>query len=479
MSHQSLDDALREAGSAVALARGSQLGPYIYPGVPSEFTNWREEQTAWRESCALFDQSHHMTDLYVEGPDAIKLMSDLGVNSFANFMPQRAKQFVACSPDGQLIGDAVLFHHEQDRLSLVGRASALNWVQYNAEVGGYDVAVYRDERTLLNRTGRRKVYRYQVQGPQAMGLLQKVTGGDPLDVKFFHLGELAIGGCRVGALGHGMAGAEGLELYGPWEDREIVKAAIVEAGREFGLRQVGSRAYASNALESGWLASPIPGIYTGAALRGYRQWLPADGFEATGSLGGSFYSDEIADYYLDPYEIGYGTFVKFDHDFVGREALMHLAESTRRRKVTLAWNGDDVTRVIGTMFGSGHPNRYIDFPLPAYSIWPYDEVDLAGRCVGLSTYIGYSYNERSMLSLAILDREVAIGQEVTLIWGERDGGSNRPVVERHEQCEIRAVVSPCPFSKSARENYHRGGWRSLDRAWVQNSADLITDGRVA
>src|SRR3546814_13541034 len=65
-----------------------------------------------------------------------------------------------------------------------------------------------------------------------------------------------------------------------------------------------------------------------------REWLPATGYEASGSLGGSFYSDNIEDYYVSPYELGYGPFVKFDHDFIGREALQKMAERPHRRKVT-------------------------------------------------------------------------------------------------------------------------------------------------
>ena len=91
MSHQSLEDKLQAVGGAVELARNSQIGPYVYPEVPAEFTNWRDEQTAWRETCALFDQSHHMTELYIEGPDAIRLLSDLGVNSFENFAVEQGE----------------------------------------------------------------------------------------------------------------------------------------------------------------------------------------------------------------------------------------------------------------------------------------------------------------------------------------------------------------------------------------------------
>ena len=104
MSQQSLADVLQTVVSPVELLRNSQIGPYAFPVVRHEFTNWRDEQRSWRETCALFDQSHHMTDLYVKGPDALKLFSDLGVNTFKNFKVNQAKQFVACTHDGYVIG---------------------------------------------------------------------------------------------------------------------------------------------------------------------------------------------------------------------------------------------------------------------------------------------------------------------------------------------------------------------------------------
>ena len=67
MSAQSLENLLQTVGNPVTLARNSQIGPYVYPGYASEFTNWRDEQHAWRETCCLFDQSYHMTDMYDPG----------------------------------------------------------------------------------------------------------------------------------------------------------------------------------------------------------------------------------------------------------------------------------------------------------------------------------------------------------------------------------------------------------------------------
>jgi vanillate/3-O-methylgallate O-demethylase len=459
MAYRNLEEKLQAAGGAVEMARNSQIGPYVYPAVPSEFTNWRDEQVAWRESSALFDQSHHMLDLYVEGPDVVPLLASLGVNTFANAAVDKAKQFVACSPDGYVIGDAILFFLDENRVSLVGRPSAQNWVQFHAETGGYDVSVERDERTAVNPTGGRKLYRFQVQGPTAIEVLERATEGTLPDIPFFNLGELTIAGRKVRALHHGMSGVAGLELFGPWEEREDVRGAIVEAGEEFGLRQVGSRAYATNTLESGWIPSPLPAIFTGDELEAYRKWLPADWYEGTGSLGGSFVSSDIEDYYLTPWDLGYGPFVKFDHDFVGREALEEMAESPARHKVTLAWNGDDVARAMATLFEKGDPAKYIDLPLSNYATWPYDRVTVDDEVVGISTFSGYSYNERSLLSLAIVDSDVAIGNEVVLHWGEEGGGTDRPVVERHRQVEIRAIVSPCPYSEVARTQY-AAGWRT-------------------
>ena len=459
MSHRSLEDAIRAAGSPVELARNSQIGPYVYPAVAPEFSNWRDEQVAWRETSALFDQTHHMTDLYIEGPDVLRLLTDLGVNTMANAAVDKAKQFVACTPDGYVIGDAILFFLEENRVSLVGRPSVHNWVQFHGETGGYDVAFDRDERTAVNPTGKRKIYRFQVQGPTASDVLKKANGGSLPEIRFFNMGRLTIAGHEVRALHHGMSGVPGLELFGPWDEAEDVRAALVEAGKDFGLRQVGSRVYATNTLESGWIPCPLPAVFTGDELKAYREWLPGNGYEATGSLGGSFYSDDIRDYYLTPWDLGYGGFVKFDHDFIGRDALETMAEAPTRRKVTLAWNGEDVARAIGTLFEKGDAAKYIDIPLSNYSTWPNDRLMHGDAMVGVSTFSGYSYNERSYLSLGVVDNEIEIGTEVVLVWGEENGGSRKPVVERHAQVEIRAVVSPVPYSEVARTSYAEG-WRT-------------------
>ncbi|HLH64782.1 MAG TPA: hypothetical protein VKV27_03715 [Solirubrobacteraceae bacterium] len=455
MTHASLQDLLDGADSIVELLRNAQAGPNVYPGVPAEYSNWRDEQLAWQRTCVLFNQSYHMAELMVEGPDALSLLSRLGVNSFAEFPVDRAKQFVPCTEEGHVIGDVILFHLDEHRFNLVGRAPVLNWVTYQAQRGGDRVKLELDQRTALRSDGRRRHYRFQVQGPNAMQVIERALGRPPQELRFFSMTSVEISGVRVRALRHGMVGQPGWELFGPWEDHDAVHGALVQAGTELGMRLVGGRAYSSNALESGWIPSPLPAIYTGEALRDYRRWLPAGGYEGSASIGGSFVSERIEDYYLTPWDLGYGHLVKFDHDFIGRDALQRMADGPHRTKVTLVLDEADVTDVLGGMLGPPERRpKFIDWPSAVYCMHPFDAVTADGELVGLSTWIGYSANEGRMLTLAMLDAEHARpGSEVTLVWGEPGGGSRKPTVERHVQREIRATVAPAPYVESVRRSY--------------------------
>jgi glycine cleavage system aminomethyltransferase T len=461
VSHRSLEYLLAAAESPVELLRNAQAGPNVYPGVPPEFTNWRDEQRAWQETCVLFNLSYHMNDLAVEGPDALRLLSDLAVNSFDGYTGDRAKHFVPCSPDGYVIGDVILFALGDDRFELVGRAPALNWIVYHAETGRYDVEVDLDLRSALRTDGRRRSFRFQVQGPNAMHVIERALGRTPPELGFFRTTTVTMAGRTVGALRHGMVGQPGWELFGPWDDGEAVHEALVTAGEEFGLRLAGGRAYSSNTLESGWIPSPLPAVYSGESMLAYREWLPATGYEGSASLGGSFVSDRIEDYYFTPWDLGYGSYVAFDHDFVGREALEEMAGGDHRTKVTLALDDEDVTRTIGTMFQPDERAKFMDWPSAVYSMHQFDRVTVDGETVGVSTWIGYSANEGKTLTLAVLDAEHAEpGTDVTLVWGEEDGGTAKPTVESHVQVEIGAVVSPVPYVEAVRTSYAPGGWRA-------------------
>jgi glycine cleavage system aminomethyltransferase T len=74
---KTLEEVLQGAGNIARYLRNMQSGPNVYPGVPAEYTNWRDEQQSWQKACVLYNQSYHMAELALEGPDALKLLTRL------------------------------------------------------------------------------------------------------------------------------------------------------------------------------------------------------------------------------------------------------------------------------------------------------------------------------------------------------------------------------------------------------------------
>lgn len=438
----SLENKLQQSTSPVQMMRVAPAARYDFQ-YPAEHSGWLDEQWAWKHTAVLFDQSFHMDDFIFKGPDVKRLMADTGINSFANFGSNKAKQFVAVNHDGYVIGDAILFGFADDEYHMVGAPMAGTWVTYQSEIGRYDVEVIRDARASDLRD--RQLYRYQVTGPATQDILEKAQGSPLEPIKFFNMGQLNIAGKTVRALNHGMAKVpgqvDGLELMGPAEDADTVLSAILEAGEEFGLRRGGSRAYGSTLAESGWFALPVPAIYTGEKMKPYREWLPALSVEGMASLDGSFVSDNIEDYYSTPWDLGYGHLIKFDHDFIGRKALESMAEQPHRKKVYLEWNNDDVGRVLTeSLFNKEERPREIDVP-GSVGMFHFDQVTSGNRLIGVSWYTGYTFNNGCYVSLALVDEaDAQDGAEVVVVWGEQDGGVSKPKVQPHVQTQIRAML---------------------------------------
>lgn len=450
---KTLQDKIDATGNPSHMLQNSQAGPYVFPIAP-QYTNWMEEVRAWRNGAVLLNQSYHMTDLYVRGPDAVRFLSHVGVNSFENFGRNKAKQLVCVNHDGYVIGDGIVFGLEDDEVLYVGRPPLAHWMKFQAETGRFDVTAELDIRTLENPDKPRKLYRYEVQGPLALDILDEVNEGGPLTTKFFNMGEITVAGCTARTLSHGMGGARGLELWGPYEDGSKVYRRLLEVGGKYGMLRAGARAYSCAAIESGWIPSPLPAIYTGEAMRAYREWLPADGFEATCSVGGSFQPDNVEDFYLTPWDLDYGRVVRFDHDFIGREALEKMAGREHRTKVTLVWDRDDVLRIFGGMMDEFPGPKLMELPAGHYAAHPYDKVLLDDELVGLSTYPVYSANERAWISLAMVRGDLAArGTGLSILWGEADGGTGKPHVERHVQMKVAAQVYPWPIHEASRREY--------------------------
>ncbi|RVV97896.1 aminomethyl transferase family protein [Mesobaculum littorinae] len=466
MSAHSLEDIIQQEGNIVNRLRNSKIGMYVYPVVAPEFANWRDEQRAWRESAVLFDQSHHMDELIVEGPQATEFLAYHGINGFGNFDLNRAKHYVPVTPAGHVIGDHIIFREDEQKYVLVGRAPTSDWLLFCAAYGKWNVRIKHDPRSPSRPEGERVLrthYRFQIQGPEANKIFTEMNGAPIPDIKFFHVDWINIGGKKVQALRHGMSGAPGLEIWGPYEDKSYILNAILEAAKKAGVDLVrcGSRAYSTNTLESGWIPSPLPGIYTGdGMMKAYREWLGPESYEASGAIGGSFVSDNIEDYYVNPFELGYDFYIGWKKDdFIGKEALLKMKEQPQRKKVTFEWNAEDVVNVIASAFKPGEDHyKWIDFPQPNYASSSADMVMQGDKMVGMSMFNGYSYNERCVLSLGVVDPDVEIGDVLTMKWGEPET-TGKTSTEKHKQAEIRVRVSDTPYSTEARTNY-ADSWRT-------------------
>lgn len=449
-----LEQRLQSYGSPVEMLRDNAQVPLNLPVLPDVFTNVFDEQRSWRETCSFYDQSHHMGDLIVEGPDAEAVFSSVGTNSFDGFGVGKAKQLLCVNPDGYYIGDGILSHTEENRYRLVAPTHTPTWVVYNIEQGDFDVGYEFDlntparanEVTFDEDTGFAELdnpplsFRYEIMGPNTIDVMREITDASVEDIAFFNLDTITIDGIEVRALQHSMGGEGGIELWGPWEHANEIKARILEAGEQHGMRRLGTLTYRSTACFSGWVHFPLSAVYS-ESMREYREWLDAESFVGLVSLSGSFYSDDITDYYMTPADIGLERCVAFDHDFVGRDALEDIMADPPRQLVMLEWDGMEVVDVYSTLFEEGKMKKFVELLDPSWGGSHYDEVRMDGEYAGVSKWPVYNYNERAIFSMAALDTDQCQpGSEVEVLWGIPEGEERPPNVEPHVQSEISATV---------------------------------------
>ncbi len=443
MAAPSLQDGIDRAGSPVRLLWKPNAPPFKVPVVAPEYTGWREEQAAWR-NVAFSDLSHHMSDLFLDGPDSTRLLKAVSANDFEHFAIGQAKQFVPVTQEGYIVTDGILLRTNPDKYILSGVPSAQNWVKYHGEKGGYDVSASIDPDSAFRKSGSPVLFRYQIQGQRALELTERVFGGPLPKTKFFHSTEVNLRGRRFRALRHGMLGQPGYEFIGAWEDGAEVKDALLTAGKDLGLSLIGGLAYATNGIESGWIPTPTPGIYLLPELADYRRWLSLYSFEGQKPLHGTFVSEDIRDYYVSPYELGYGRSIAFNHGFIGRAALEKSKAHVSRTKVTLVFDPDDVREAFGS-----DPDYVL-----SYARY---RVESRLKPVGATFYSGYIHPQGTILGLALVENAFAApGTAVTVVWGEHPGpDSGIPLDADVGYRRLRATVQPAPYNDFARTQYRQ------------------------
>ncbi|QGZ56905.1 aminomethyl transferase family protein [Paraburkholderia acidiphila] len=395
---------------------------------PPQYTNWVDESMSWKETCYIGDWSW-LYAVRFKGPDALRLFSDISVNSMENFQIGQSKHIIHCNEDGKIIEEGILSRIGDDEVI----AFCSMWSKFVLDKGGYNATAEMFDCT-----------KYHLQGPNAVYVLEKVAGESVRDIGFMRFRTITIAGHPVTALRQGMTGELGFELQSAVEHGKEIWDAIVEAGAEFGIRQMGGRVGMLNHLEANYPTHTLdylPALFDEdhADYRAFLAQMVPGFFDQYFKVAGSFESNDIRDWYRSPVELGWGNRINLKHEFIGREALAKEKAEPKRTIVTLVWNSDDVVDAYASFFKKGDPlPDFMEMPRESRGYMWADKVLKNGETIGVSTSRGYSAYFREMLSLCTIDMEFSQpGTEVTLIWGN----PGQP------QREIRAVVQRAPYKE--------------------------------
>ncbi|WP_460776587.1 aminomethyl transferase family protein [Microbacterium sp. GXF7504] len=434
----SLQQGIDQAGSPVRLLWKPDSAPWKPPIVQDEYGGWANEQAAWRTDVTIADLSYHMSDTFLRGRDALRLLGEVSANDLSTFAIGQAKQFIPVAPDGNLITDGILLREGEESFVLSGVPAAQNWVAFHAARGGYEVDVEIDPDRSFT-PGDPRLFRLQVQGPAALALVERAFGGPLPPTRFFHSTPVSLAGASFRALRHGMAGQAGYEFIGSYADHDAVKAALLEAGADLRVALVGALAYSTNGVESGWIPAPTPAVYADPQLAEFRSSVNLFGYEGQNPLYGSFYSERIEDYYASPWEFGYGRSISLDHDFIGRDALAAARETATRKKVTLEFEPADLAAL------PGDPGAFLND-------YGRHRIEQDGRLVGVTFQTARIAPLDRVLALSLIEADQAApGTSVEVVWGRHPGPDATESVPEFPR--IRATVRPAPYNEYARTAY--------------------------
>jgi len=390
-----------------------------------EFSGWRDETISWKKTAYLHAGLNAAHTLRIKGQDTFNYLSRVCVNSFEKFPIGSMKQGVMCNEDGLVIAAGVILR--------TGEYEAISYWMLD-QLTLYNTGAFCNlDLEIENLTG--KVFLYQVAGPVSIDILEAACSQSLRDLKFLRIMDATIAGKPVRIYRVGMAGTLAYEVHGVIEDAHDVYNAVYETGQPYELRRLGHRSYPMNHAENGFpqyglhfLTPPVPGAHVGLQLPLY------------GSL-----SDNIENYYRNPYELGWGKLVKFDHCFTGRVALEKISVRNKRKLVTLEWNLEDILDVFASQFRDEEPYKYIESPRDPDAWFGGISLDKVindnGEMIGVSAGRQNSAYFRRMISICSLDTEYSeLGTEVLVVWGEP--GSR--------QKSIRATVVRYPYNNVLR-----------------------------
>ena len=258
---------------------GAKMVPFAGWEMPLQYeAGSKAEHHATRQAAGLFDIDH-MGQFALSGPDAEAYLNRLVTWDVSRMEENEAHYALMCYEDGGIVDDIYLYRLPKRWFIVVNagnRDKDLAWMQ--AQTAGFDVNLsdVSDETYML-----------ALQGPQAINILHTLTDVYLPSIPRFSAVEGQVAGVNTLISRTGYTGEDGVELYFSADHALPMWEAILKAGQPSKLKPIGLAARDSLRFEPGF------------------------------ALYGHEISAEIT-----PLEARLGWVVRFDVDFIGRNALL-------------------------------------------------------------------------------------------------------------------------------------------------------------
>lgn len=401
--------------------------PLEYSGAESEFLASRE--TAWLGGAL------NCSPVYdVSGPDAAEVLTATCVNKdFSLMRPGSSKHALICNERGKMIADGVIMYKGDNEFRSYWVAPVLQYFVEKAAAEGKNVKGewVQDE------------YFFQIDGPKSLQMLEEATETDLHDLKFAQNKKVKICGTDMVVHRLGMSGALAYEVHGDVKDAEVAYARLREVVEKYGGKPMGFRNYTVlNHTPAGYpnqFQHFAYDIYSGDpdfVAFAQQNCVPQMAFGSA--------AEDPEQLHVYPHEIGWGYLCNFDHDFPGKEALLKVREDCPRTTVTLEWDPEDIADVFASNFRGRDAVRYDNSLSKPHDVYDGSDIpirgdlvlDVNGNTIGVATGRCFAYYERTMISLATIDKAFAKeGTEVIVLWGKPE----------YPKKKIRATVARFPY----------------------------------